>query len=361
MRNILSLLLLSVALLFFPDKGFSQSVSIDVKSDSIMLWVGDQTKIHLEVTCDANQHIDFPIYQDTLITGLEIIPPTVTDTQYVNNKKRIIVTRDYTVTSFDSSLYYIPPFQVYVDSVPYYSEGLALSFYMFDVDTLNAEAFYGPKDIMPMPLKWQDLDLAVYSYILFILFLFTSLFLIKRFKYNKPIIRVIKIALKLPPHQRALDMIEQLRKAKRAHDSNPKEYYTELTDIVRSYIKDRFEFDATEMTSSEILERLNESYDKESLSDLKLLLSTADLVKFAKYVPLLGENDQNLVIAMDYVKKTMIEPDPNAPVEKEQEVIVEQKRSKGAGIAILSTIIILSAACITALVVLVRQIYYLFF
>jgi hypothetical protein len=85
------------------------------------------------------------------------------------------------------------------------------------------------------------------------------------------------------------------------------------------------------------------------------------LVKFAKYVPLLGENDQNLVNAMDYVKKTMIEPDPNAPVEKEQEVIVEQNRSKGAGIAILSTIIILSAACITALVVLVRQIFYLFF
>src|SRR5574344_1179502 len=361
MRNILSLLLLSVAILFFPDKGFSQSVSINVKSDSIMLWVGDQTKIHLEVTCDANHHIVFPTYQDTLITGLEIIPPIVTDTQYVNSKKRMVVTQDYTVTSFDSSLYYIPPFKVFVDSVPYFSVGLALSFYMFDVDTLNAEAFYGPKDIMTMPLKWQDLRISVYSYVLFVIFLFVSLFLIKRYKDNKPIIRVLKVTPKLPPHQRALDMIEQLRMAQRSHDSNPKEYYTELTDIVRSYIKERFDFDATEMTSSEILERLNESHDKESLSDLKLLLSTADLVKFAKYVPLLGENDQNLLNAMDFVKKTKIEPDPNAPAIKEQEVIVEQKRSKGAGIAILSTIIILSLSEIAAMIVFVRQLYYLFF
>lgn len=361
MKGILLLLILSATLISCPIKGLSQSVSVSVKSDSIMLWVGDQTKIHLEVTSDVNQHIVFPTYMDTLVAGLEIIPPIITDTQYINNKKRMVVTRDYTVTSFDSSLYYIPPFKVIVDSAQYFSEGLALSFYMFDVDTLNTEAFYGPKEIMKMPIKWQDLKLSVYSYVLFVILLFVTLFLIKRYHDNKPIIKVIKVKPKLPPHQVALDLIEKLRKEQRSHDSDPKEYYTELTDIIRSYIKDRFEFDATEMTTYEILERLNDFNDKESISDLKLLLSTADLVKFAKFLPLLGENDLNLINAMNYVKKTMIEPDPNASVIKEQTVVVEQKRSKEAGLVLLSTIIILSLSGIASMVVFVRQLYYLFF
>ena len=45
------------------------------------------------------------------------------------------------------------------------------------------------------------------------------------------------------------------------------------------------DFNALEMTSSEIIDQLLEMNDKEAISDLKLLLQTADLVKFAKHNP----------------------------------------------------------------------------
>jgi hypothetical protein len=87
--------------LLMPVLVSAQNVVVKAEVDSMMMWIGQQTGLHLEVTCDAGQKIDFPAYRDTIVTGLEIIPPVKTDTQYVNNGKRMTVKRSYTVTCFD--------------------------------------------------------------------------------------------------------------------------------------------------------------------------------------------------------------------------------------------------------------------
>ena len=84
-----------------------------------------------------------------------------------------------------------------------------------------------------------------------------------------------------------------------------------------------------EMTSSEIIDKLQEINDKESIKDLMYLFQTADLVKFAKHSPLMNENDMNLVNAVDFINNTKVEPDPNAKPEP-TEITVEEKRSKQA-------------------------------
>lgn len=98
--------------------------------------------------------------------------------------------------------------------------------------------------------------------------------------------------------------IEEIKANKAWQREEPKLYYTELTDVIRVYIKERFGFNAMEMTSSEIIERLLEEKDKESINDLKVLFETADLVKFAKFAPLMNENDMNLVSAVDFINQT---------------------------------------------------------
>ena len=143
-------------------------------------------------------------------------------------------------------------------------------------------------------------------------------------------------------------------------DENPKAYYTELTDVIRIYIKERFGFNAMEMTSAEIIERLLEEKDKESIHDLKVMFETADLVKFAKYAPLMNENDMNLVNAVDFINQTKIEEDPNAKKEP-TEIKVEEKRSKQGRIALLCSIAITGVAALIALYLSVRHIIDLFF
>ena len=337
------------------------NVLVTATSDSINLLVGDQTKIHLEVTCDADQQVDFPLFSDTLITGIEILQPVVTDTQYVNKKRRMTVTRHYTVTSFDSAFYFIPPFQVYVDSVPYSSDGLALAFFMFDLESNEPDAFIGPKSIMQMPLKWQDVKLSVFGGVALILLVVLVVFLIIRYRDNKPIIRVVKIEPKIPAHVKALADIEKLKLNRMSYGDDAKSYYTDLTDIIRVYINDRFGFYATEMTSTEIYNELLKHQQKESLNDLMELLQMADLVKFAKFKPMLNENDRNLLSAVDFVNDTMVEPNEEEKQPKEERVVVEEKRSKGARMALLTVIVITALLAMFALYVVISLLYCVFF
>ena len=93
---------------------FGSDVFVKAELDSMMMWVGQQTGLHLEVTCDPGQQINFPAYRDTIVNGLEIIPPVITDTAFINDGKRMTVSRHYTVTCFDSALIYIAPIPVMV-------------------------------------------------------------------------------------------------------------------------------------------------------------------------------------------------------------------------------------------------------
>lgn len=338
----------------------AQQVTVRASIDSLQLLVGEQTKIHLEVSMDADRKLRLPVIKDTLVRGVEVLDIAKPDTQKLNDDKRWLIRQDYTVTSFDSALYYLPPLEVMVDDKEYRSESLALKVYSIPVDTLHPDQFFGPKTIVEVPLQWQDIDSMVYSLILMLLFGAGCVFLIVRLKNNKPIIKIIKIEPKLPPHQEAMKHIEEIKANKNIQREDPKLYYTELTDVIRTYIAERFGFNAMEMTSAEIIEQLLQVKDKDSLKDLKYLFETADLVKFAKHAPMMNENDMNLVNAVDFINETKIEEEPGAKKEP-TEIKVEEKRSKQGRIALMCSIGVTGIAAAVCLYIAVRCIIDLFF
>ena len=353
--------LIYLCLGLIPALSSAQNVIVKAELDSMMMWVGQQTGLHVEVACDAGQEVTFPAYRDTIVRGLEIIPPVTTDTQYVNDGQRMLVTRNYTVTCFDSALVYIPYIPVKVDGEEYQSNRLALAFMSYDIPEENAKQIFGPKENMKTPVKLYEIKgLAIY-WILAAIAIVAAVYLLLRYRDDKPIIRRIKIEPKVPAHVRAITDIEELRQSGGPHSEDSKAYYTSLTDILREYINDRFGFNATEMTSYEILEHLEESRDKESLNELRDLLSTADMVKFAKFKPMLNENDQNLINALEFVNETKIEVSPEELQPKEEETVIEEKRSKGARMALLAAGIAVAAAGTAFFVLAVLKLYYLFF
>lgn len=338
----------------------AQQVTVRASIDSLQLLVGEQTKIHLEVSMDADRKLRLPVIKDTLVRGVEVLDIAKPDTQKLNDDKRWLIRQDYTVTSFDSALYYLPPLEVMVDDKEYRSESLALKVYSIPVDTLHPDQFFGPKTIVEVPLQWQDIDSMVYSLILMLLFGAGCVFLIVRLKNNKPIIKIIKIEPKLPPHKEAMKLIEEIKANKNIQREDPKLYYTELTDVIRTYIAERFGFNAMEMTSAEIIEQLLQVKDKDSLKDLKYLFETADLVKFAKHAPMMNENDMNLVNAVDFINETKIEEEPGTKKEP-TEIKVEEKRSKQGRIALMCSIGVTGIAAAVCLYIAVRCIIDLFF
>ena len=340
-----NIILIALLCLLSIDRVGAQSVTVEAKIDSLQILIGEQAKIQLQVAMDAKQRAVFPAYTDTLVRGVEIIETAKPDTQFLNDRQRMMITQEYTVTSFDSALYYLAPMPVTVDGKEYRSRALALKVYSMPVDTLHPDQFFGPKPVMKAPFAWEDWYMAIACAVLFAPFLLLLIYLVKRIRDNKPIIRKVKVEPKLPPHQLAMQEIERIKSEKVWQKGQSKEYYTELTDAIRTYIKNRFGFNALEMTSSEIIDKLLQMNDKDAISDLRSLFQTADLVKFAKHSPLMNENDANLISAIDFINETKEKEDENVKPQPTEITIIEKRplRTKillGIGIAALAAALI---------------------
>lgn len=315
-------------LLLFLCLSIRAQVQVDVKLDSLQLFIGQQTDLTLSVTIDAKQKLVMPDIKkgQELIPNIEVVTIGKPDTAVLNNGKRLTVSQAYTITAWDSSFYYLPPMEVMVDGKKYDSKSLALKVYTVDVDTLHLDQFFPPYGIMELHFLWEEWVMVMLGILLLVYMAVCMGILIYYVKHGKPIFRFIRRKKKLPPHKVAMDEIERIKSEHKWTEEDSKEYYTLLTDTLRNYIRDRYGFNAMEMTSSEIIERLIAENNQDALDELREIFRTADLVKFAKYSTLINENDANLVSAIEYVNQTKIEVDPNAKPEPEVIKETDQKR-----------------------------------
>ncbi len=136
--------------------------------------------------------------------------------------------------------------------------------------------------------------------------LFLVLYSIKRKKKNLPVFsRPPKP--KEPAHVVALRELDRIKEEKIWQKEKIKAYYSEITEVLRIYIEDRFEIPAMEQTTDEILTSFRnrkELLSEKSLANLSQILSLADLVKFAKYIPLPDDHNLTLVNSYFFVNDT---------------------------------------------------------
>lgn len=320
-------------------------VSVEAEIDSIQIFVGQQAHVTLTAHAKDNAKIEFPQFNPTqfITPGVEVLSSQELEKKEQDNGfvARSVV---YTLTSFDDTLYYLPPMTVKIDGQPYKSKSLALKVLTIEVDTTNVEQFFGPKDVQNNPFQWSDWSLSFWLSVLLLVLLALCYYLYLRFRDNKPIISHIRIVKRLLPHQKALKEIEQIKADKMVASENSKEYYTKLTETLRKYIEERYGFSAMEMTSSEIIEKLTATQDEKALSELRHLFLTADLVKFAKYSTLINENDMNLVNAIEFINQTKLE---NVPVEEtvKPQLSEEDQRSQKARRVLKIAITVISVVC----------------
>lgn len=331
--------------------GIRAQVQAEAKIDSLQLFIGQQTDLTLSVTYDATQKLVMPDIKlgQELVPNIEVVSVGKPDTAVLNDGKRLTVSQTYTITPWDSSFYYLPPMQVMVDSQTYESNSLALKVYTVDIDTLHLDQFFPPNGIMELTFSWEEWQLVALGLWLLLLMAACIGLLFYHVMHGKPIVRFVRRKKKLPPHQVAMDEIERIKSERKWAEEDSKEYYTLLTDTLRNYIRDRYGFNAMEMTSSEIIERLISENNEEALDELREIFRTADLVKFAKYSTLINENDANLVSAIEYVNQTKIEVDPNA--KPEPEIIKETDEKRLTQIKIMRVAIVVLIVLSVALLV----------
>ena len=160
------------------------------------------------------------------------------------------------------------------------------------------------RDIKPPVDLPADFLFTTFWEILFLAGIFILIrFFLRRLKQPRK-----KIVPAKSPWEVALERLNSLRKQNLPQQGQVKEYYTQLSDIVRRYIEDRFRIRAPEMTTQEFLEYLKNSEDltPEHKGFLKDFLNSCDMVKFAKYGPSLAETEESFRFALKLIEETKI-------------------------------------------------------
>lgn len=173
------------------------------------------------------------------------------------------------------------------------------------VDTANFQ-IREIKGQMRYPLTFGE----VFPWVLLGLFVIVVIYLITRYiiyrRQNKDFFG--RSLHKDPPHIVALRRLEKLRGEKLWQNGKEKQFYTGVTETLRTYIEARYSVSAMEKTSSEIMEELKDKEIEEKIyGRLEDLFKLSDLVKFAKYSPGIEENEEVIPTAVSFVNSTFMQ------------------------------------------------------
>lgn len=283
----------------------AQQVTLRTSLDSAAILIGNQTQIRLDLSQEQGAIVQLPYFSDTLVGGVELLGMSRPDTIQLGDN-RIQIKLDYLITSFDSGLYYIPPFRVIQNRDTFYSNDLGLKVVTFEVEDTTQGAFFDIKPLYRAPFVWADYHFILLGILSALWIVVMALYAYQQHRRHGKLRFVAPPSVpQLPPHEAALLELEALKGEKLWQNGREKEYYTRITDTLRLYLERRFGFNAPEMTTSEIVNLVRTNGDlKEVRDQLNQLLHTADFVKFAKQRPLPEENESALAWALMIVSKT---------------------------------------------------------
>ena len=274
--------LLLIVFLFLSISTFSQNPTVKVQIETSNILIGQQFSYRISVKETKNV-----ILPKLVLKGLEVIDSFKIDT--LNN----MLIQKYILTGFDSGAFYIPQQQVFVKNQAYLTDSLLINIATVAIDTSKIKK-YAIKPIKKETYVFDDFKLYIYLLIaaLLIIGFWVYWFIIRKRKTEEDVETYIAI----PPYEEAIIKLNELDEKLLWQNNKVKEYYSELTDIIRGYIERELKVPALEKTSDEITDMLRDFHDsdaittsKETIMKLKDLLREADLVKFAKSKPLATE------------------------------------------------------------------------
>lgn len=311
---ILLILLFSVAL-----KG--QDISVTARFDTSRIYLGDQVNFTVTVNQPSDISLPFPVFRDTIVKNIEILAGPVIDTATLSGKT-IKITGKYLVTSFDSGFYRVDPVFVELKNDQgvkrFYSDYSILSVARVRLtppDT-TAKIFdivkpYSAPVTFAEVLPWILAALVAAA---------LAWFLVRFLKRFRNVKKETEVPVQVDPaHIIAFRELETLKDQKLWQSGETKKYYTRLTEILRTYLENRFGVTSLELTTSETLDALVRTGFKkdDSYNLLKKVLNGADLVKFAKYKPDPDENEISFQDSWNFVSVT-----------RKEEVVPETAGSK---------------------------------
>lgn len=292
--------------LFFSIQTYAQNINVSASTDTSDYLVGDYIQFTIRVEYDNGIRISPPSLTEKL-GSLEVIKVLPVTFEKENNIQQF----NYIISGYDSARVVIPQIPItYFAGNSTEPQIVNSNETVVFIHTLDVNPSQDIKDIkQPISISidwlfWSILFLAL------ILLAILGYFLYKKFKKPVEETRLIRKAPPVPIHTSALRALDKLNEKKLWQQGQVKQYHSEITGIIRRYFEDRYHFNSLEMTSAESMVVLNRAMDNQKIIDTtESFLSNADMVKFAKFVPLASINEEMIKQAYEIVDKTKPEDD----------------------------------------------------
>lgn len=311
--------------------------------DTVKNKIGAEFKLSLKTNVDTLSKVKFP--ESKFFGALEVLESYKVDTVKKGDRYELI--KKYGLTQFDSGKYTIPRIPIIINDKTVYSDSLSIEINDVKVDTLKQKMF-DIKDIATVKSPMGNWWIYVMVVIGLIGLGFLIFYLLKN---RKPKAKAEVIVYKTPI-EKATTLLQQLESKELWQKGAVKDYYSELTDIVRNYIEEEIKIPAMESTTSELIEGLRKAAKQKKLKlsndtveNLEKVLQQADLVKFAKVTPLDYEIEEdkkrisNTIVTIHKSIPEVVETEDELALwneqQKEKARLEKLKREKRKKIAII--------------------------
>ncbi len=308
---------------------FSSFAQVKTEIDTTKIRIGEQINYKIKVEADSLALVVFPEGQTFM--PLENVEALAIDT--TKKDAKFLLSRIYKLTQFDSGSYTIPRQKINIGEKIVFTDSLRVEVNTIEIDTTKQ----GLYDIKPI----IDVEKSGGNWWKWLLGIITAMALVAFLLYwfiwrKKPLTKEEEIAL-LPPYDRAKLALQKLDESQYLMRSEVKDYYSELTFIIRKYLDEKVYDRALESTTSELISRLQLLKEgnqiplsKDTIKNLESILNRADLVKFAKSAPdtALAEMDKATINKeIDHVKESLPEPTEEEKL-LDQQYKEDQERKK---------------------------------
>lgn len=292
----------------------AQEVTAHARIDSTEYLVGDAITVHVTLSHPPGMTFQ-PMVGDSLGTF------TVIGRAPFRQQGQTETATEYVVAKYDSGRAVIPALS-FLYSLPgdtgsrtVRTNALFASVRTVPVDTAAEIKDLKPPSSIPIPL-WEIALYAAAVLLAGALGYFLYRWWIKRRESRGG---EAFIPPSRPAHVIALEELGRLKDRHLWQQGLIKQYYSEVTEIFRRYIENRYRLMALEETTDEILDGLRKLRMSEDLLGRgSEILRRADLVKFAKHQPGVAEHEETMKFVYDFVDRTKItEMTPVSAVEAE--------------------------------------------
>jgi hypothetical protein len=267
----------------------AQNVEVEGKVNDTKVQVGKPFTLDLSLKVPYGWFVewnDFAI--DTLSEQLDIIKRSEVE-RTADADSNVIVKQQLTLMTFDTGQIQVPAVGLTYaksfddpDRLKAYTDPINLYSTTITVDTTMA---YKPiVEPIAAPVQMKEVFPWILAVLLLALVVFGIWYWRKHRKTKVDADGNIVRGPVIPPYDKAVVDLENLRQQKLWQSGKVKEYFSSLTDIAREYIEGQFGVNAVEMTTDDILEEVKPlHFSQETFNKLKETMEVADLVKFAKY------------------------------------------------------------------------------